>query len=160
MNIGIIYYSETGNTKKFADVISNSLKKAGHIVEQTEVKTDIPVNSRTIRENNNYKVVNMPDCKKYDYIFIGGPVWGFSINTVTVKAIEELKELNGKIVVPFVTQFFPFPFLGGGHSIKQIGNAAEKHGAKTISGLVLNRAWHDAEKSMKEKADSVIPLIK
>lgn len=155
MNICVIFYSETGFTKKFANVISDSLKSKGHRVEQIEVQTDIPVDRSSMRKNTEISIKNLPDCSSFDLIMFGGPVWGFQSNPVTIRAAEKCSGIEGKSVIPFVTHLFPYPFLGGKSAASQISKILSERGAKPFKPIILSRAWHDFDKEAEKKANEV-----
>jgi hypothetical protein len=59
-------------------MFAGSLRKKGHSVDVVEIKTDPSVNSGSARSHPKFSITNIPDCKKYDALLIGGPVWAFS----------------------------------------------------------------------------------
>ena len=75
MNACILYFSQTGNTQKFAETISDSLK----IPAVYDITTTAP------------SVVN-----DYDVILLGTPVHGFSPSKESLAFVERLPEGNGK----------------------------------------------------------------
>ena len=82
MNACILYFSQTGNTKKFAEAISNSL--------------DIPaVYDITTNEPN---IV-----KQHDMIIFGTPVHGFNPSTEAVDFVKQLPEGKGKKTILYCT---------------------------------------------------------
>jgi flavodoxin len=82
MNVCILYYSQTGNTKKFAQAISTSLNFTALY--------DIT--------NNEPKVVT-----QHDMIILGTPVHGFNPSKESVAFVKQLPEGNGKKTILFCT---------------------------------------------------------
>ena len=82
MNACILYFSQTGNTKKFAETISESLK----IPAVYEITTTEP------------KVV-----EKHDMVLLGTPVHGFNPSKESVAFVKQLPEGNGKKTILFCT---------------------------------------------------------
>lgn len=156
MQIGIVVYSVTDNTFKFAEAISAGLESAGHDIELTRIETDRPIEGGTKRDMPDYEILNLPDCSDYDIVFMGGPVWAFSACPVIIRTIEEMPGLEGKRVMPFVTMAFPFPFLGGGNAVRQIKSAAEKRGAKPTGGYVVCRMAHDFDKTVNKQVKRIL----
>lgn len=160
MNISVVVQSNTGFTKRFAGIISKTLKENGHSVDMDLLETDVPVKSGTLRHCREFDIINPQDCSKYDYILIGGPVWAFSASPVIVKGVQTLKGLTGKKVIPFATMFFPFRFMGGRQALDMIATTAEDAGAEAVSkGFVICRAFHDYKKKMDSKAGAIARII-
>lgn len=159
MQIGIVVYSVTDNTFKFAEAIAAGLEKDGQGIELIRIETDRPVEKGTKWDMPQYEILNVPDCSDYDVIFAGGPVWALSACPVIIRTIEEMPGLDGKTVMPFVTMAFPFPFFGGGNAVRQIKSAARKSGAKPKGGYVLCRMAHDFDKSVNKQVKRILSDI-
>jgi len=82
MNACILYYSQTGNTKKFAQAISTSL----NFTALYDITTNEP------------KVVT-----QHDMIILGTPVHGFNPSKESVAFVKQLPEGNGKKTILFCT---------------------------------------------------------
>jgi flavodoxin len=82
MNTCILYYSQTGNTKKFADAISQSLN--------ISTVYDMTTNEANI-------------VKQYDMMILGTPVHGFNPSKESVEFVKQLPEANGKKTILFCT---------------------------------------------------------
>jgi flavodoxin len=82
MNACILYFSQTGNTRKFAEAMSDSLKiPAVYDITATEPK-----------------VVN-----DFDLIILGTPVHGFNPSTEALAFVKRLPEGDGKRAILFCT---------------------------------------------------------
>ena len=82
MNACVLYFSQTGNTRKFAETISDSLK----IPAVFDLTTTEP------------SVVN-----DYDVIVLGTPVHGFNPSKESLSFVESLPEGDGKRAILFCT---------------------------------------------------------
>jgi flavodoxin len=82
MNACVLYFSQTGNTRKFAEAISDSL--------QIPAVYDITSTEPT--------VVN-----DFDLILLGTPVHGFSPSTESLAFVKRLPEGDGKKAILFCT---------------------------------------------------------
>jgi flavodoxin len=116
MKIGIIVYSQTGNTSSVALKIQEALIKNGHSVDIEKIEA--------IRDEKqpalNIKLTKTPNVEKYDGIIFATFVEAFCLCPVMDKYLKQLKSLKDKKVALFVTQFFPYPWMGGNHAIKQM----------------------------------------
>lgn len=133
MKIGIIVYSQTGNTYSVATKIKEALIKKGHSVEIDKIEA-----IRETKQNvNNIKISKMPDVEKYDGLIFASFVEAFSLCPVMDTYLKQLKSLNNKKIAVYVTQFFPYPWMGGKHAIKQMKkDLILKGNAITETGIV------------------------
>ena len=159
VNIGILVFSSTGYTLKFAEAIAAGLEKSGHDIELTRIETDIEANEGPPSAESEYNITNLPDCSKYDIVFIGGPVWAFSACHVVLKAIEQLKGVEDKIVFPFLTMAFPFRFMGGNRAIRMIKKRIAENNGKPENGYIVCRMAHDFDKSVNKQVKRILSDI-
>ena len=133
MNACILYYSQTGNTKKFAEKISNSLDSA-------------TVYDLTINEPN---VV-----KQHDMIILGTPVHGFNPSKESIEFVKQLPEGNGKKTILFCTYR-----LWKGRVFSKLKGELKKRGYSTILCVSAKaKEFTDADfvepvKQIKEKME-------
>lgn len=153
MNIGIIVHSKTGTTLKLGNLFTEKLRQKGHSVEVTELKTDPPVDSGTVRNHPPFSLTNLPDCHKYDALLVGGPVWAFSASPVIFEAVKALKDVSGKKVMPFATEGFPFTFAGGKQAIGLMSRILAEKGANVLPGKIVTSL--NREKMMEKAASEV-----
>ncbi|MBN1892452.1 MAG: flavodoxin family protein [Clostridiales bacterium] len=148
MNIGIIVYSQTGNTLSVAERVEKVLKEAGHTarVEKIEVEG----------EGYAVKVKSAPDVAPYDAVIFASPVHGFSISPPMKAYLSAISDLSGKKVYCFVTQQLKKDWMGGNRSIKQIRAACRKKGADIISSGIVHWSSEEREKQI----DNVVGLFR
>ena len=103
----VIYYSLTGHTRAIADQIA-ALTQA----DTYEIKTAQPLdlgwfylNVKKQLKTKQYPqlVQNTPDLSQYDVIFVGSPVWWYTVSTPVLSFLQQT-DFMGKKVVPFSTQ--------------------------------------------------------
>lgn len=152
MQIGVIIHSKTGTTLKFAELIASKLTEGNHSVDLVELKTAEPVSAGSAKQKNSIRIVNLPDCAKYEALLLGGPVWGFAASPVIIDCIEILQGIAGKKILPFVTMGFPLPGMGGKQAVKSMSNAAAKAGAIVLPGLIITKMFHDYYTDMEKAA--------
>lgn len=156
----IIVHSSTGTTRKFADKIAGKLRENGHSTIVTQLETDVPVKSGSVRSCEKFVITNLPKIKEYDAVLLGGPVWGFSASPVIIACIDALDDLKGKKVIPFVTQGFPFKFMGGKQAIALMSRHAASKQATTLRGAIVSKLFHDIETDMDNAAGWVVAMFK
>jgi flavodoxin len=133
MNTCILYYSQTGNTKKFAEVISNSLN--------ISAVYDLTTNEANI-------------VKQHDIVILGTPVHGFNPSKESVEFIKQLPEGNGKKTILFCTYR-----LWKGRVFGKLKGELKKRGYSTILCVSAKaKEFTDADfvepvKKIKEKIE-------
>lgn len=137
MNIGIIIYSHTGNTLSVAQKLKEKLEGAGNSVELEQV-TSFDKNPTVAKKVELIKLERVPNTSKYDVLFFGAPVWAFSLSTVMKAYLSKIPSLQGKRVGLFVTQSFPYPWMGGNRAIRQMKEVCLSKGADVFETGVVN----------------------
>ncbi len=133
MNIGIIVYSNTGNTLSVAEKLHQALRANGHTASIARVE---PVHNDP-RASGPVELKSAPDVGVYDVVIFASPVQGFSLAPVMKLYLSQVSSLAGKKVFCFVTQHLKQPWLGGNHAVRQIKSACKGKGADiTVSGIV------------------------
>ena len=133
MNVGIIVYSQTGNTLSVAQKLENAIRAKGHEVSLLKVEQvqNASPSPATI------ELKSSPDVSLYDAIIFASPVQAFSLSPVMKLYLSEVSSLIDKEVYCFVTQQLKKAWLGGNHAVRQIKSACQKKGADiTVSGIV------------------------
>jgi flavodoxin len=148
MRIGIIIYSETGNTLSVAQGIIERLTAAGNVAVLERVS---PIG----KPNPSVKQVSyerIPDLGVYDAFVFGSPVQAFSLALGMSRFIPQLSALNGKRAAVFATQQLPFAWLGGNRALSQMGALLKEKGASVYNAGSVN--W--SSKARQDQIESVI----
>lgn len=104
----VVYFSYTGNTRELARQIH---KQVGGDLVEIELVTPYSKDYKTVEKqgqdevNAGYKPplkTKITDIESYDVIFIGSPIWWFTIAPPISTFLSEYN-LNGKKIVPFIT---------------------------------------------------------
>lgn len=155
MKIGIIIHSETGNTYSVALKLQKKLMTMGHLAE-IERLTAIGGEQT---DANKVQLGKVPNIAAYDALVLGGPVRGFSISPVLAAFIKQTKTLHNIKVACFVTQFFPYPWMGGYSSISQTKMICESKSAIVIGTGIVNWKSLRREKKITEVVDKFSGLF-
>lgn len=127
----IVYYSMSGNTDK----VANSIKEltGGDVFSIQTVEnyatSDVEnIVKKQISDGYKPKLANsVSNIEQYDTIFIGSPVWWFSVSLPVMSFLSQY-DLKGKKVVPFCTCGSNY-----GNFFKQFESACK--GAKVLKGI-------------------------
>ncbi len=104
----VIYYSWTGHTQDIAEQIAALTKGDTYRIQtQEEFKSSPAFYARVKKELNNkiYPALagNLPDVSNYDVVFVGAPVWWYTMATPLYSFLEKM-DFKNKKVIPFSTQ--------------------------------------------------------
>lgn len=134
MNIGIILWSQTGNTYSVAEKIKERLTSAGHSVniDRLRIVGEFKPGQKDIQFET------LPDIKKYDGIVFGAPVQAFSLAQVMKKYLSQIQSLKDKKVALYVTKQLRFNWTGGNQAINKMKRTCrKKDGTICGSGIVV-----------------------
>ena len=107
----VVYFSNTGNTKRVADFISDItdsemveiIPKEKYTSEDLNYNND---NSRANKEQNDFnarpEIKNDIDVSSYDIIYLGYPIWWGDVPKIILTFLDT-HNLNGKTIIPFCT---------------------------------------------------------
>lgn len=134
MNVGIILYSQTGNTLLVAEKLKEAVLSKGHtaVIERVVAENDAPNSKQPPR------LVQSPDPSAYDAVFFGAPVHAFSLCPVMKLYLAQCPVLKHKPVSCFVTQHLKKPWMGGNRAIKQMRALCKEKGANTRESGIVN----------------------
>ncbi len=134
MNIVIVVHSQTGNTASVAQGLAEALTGAGHsvTVERLEAVGEIKPRDKDVQ------LKSTPDISGYEAMILGAPVHAFALSSVMQTYLQRLPSLEGKRVMCFVTQFFPFAWMGGKVAVRQMRKICSAKGAEVLDSGVVN----------------------
>jgi flavodoxin len=102
----IVYFSETGNTEKFANIIHEQI---GGDLFKIEPVTPYPTGEELFDytkqeqdEDRRPEIQGTVDISQYDTIFIGYPIWWYEVPQI-IKTFLDTYDLSGKTIIPFNT---------------------------------------------------------
>lgn len=134
MNIGIIVYSQTGNTRSVAQKLQEKLQAGGH----TAAVEQVTATGETAPGSKNFQLTAIPETGHYDALVFGAPVQAFSLNPVMGAYLKQLPPLDGKKVACYVTKQLPFRWTGGNRSVTAMKNICTSKGAIVCgTGIVI-----------------------
>ena len=148
----VVYYSLSGHTEDIAFRIIGKTHADSYKIETVEEYTTPSVYMKSKKElsEKNYPELKdnpLPDFSKYDVVFIGGPVWWYTMASPLYSFLNKA-DLRGVKVVPFSTQgsnygtfFEDFTKAAEGADIlpgKSFNNVEEKYTSHTSNKI---NAW-------------------
>jgi len=152
MNIGIIIFSQTGNTKTAADKIRDKLSAGGHNVKIERIKISGPVSEN----ESDIRFEYLPDAARYDGLVVCSPVHAFSLAAVMRAALKKMNIKPGIKTSCLVTQYFPFAWMGGNRAIRQMKKICSQRGLDSSVSAVIN--WSAAAKREKQITEAAVKI--
>lgn len=104
----VVYYSWMGHTQDIAEQIAALTKGDTYRIQTQEEFKSSPAFYARIKKELGNKIYpplagEMPDVKGYDTIFVGGPVWWYTMATPMYSFLSQM-DFKNKKVIPFSTQ--------------------------------------------------------
>ncbi len=153
MNIGMIVYSETGNTQAVAQRVAETLTAAGHSVEIRQVT----IEARE-KADAQVKLKDVPSADGFDLLIFGAPVQAFSLCRAMTLYLKQLKSVRGVPVGCYVTQGLNKKWMGGNRAYKTMRKLLMARGA--AEPLRIGHVhWKSAERE-EQIADLVSTAVK
>lgn len=153
MKIGLIVYSETGNTLSVAQKVSETLAAAGHSAEIRQVtiqpreKADSPVVLKDI-----------PSAEGFDLLVFGAPVQAFSLCRAMTKYLKQMKSIRGVPAGCYVTQGLTKKWMGGNRAYNTMRKLLLAHGA--AEPVRIGHVHWRADERDKQIAELVTGAVK
>lgn len=129
MNRAIIFYSKSGNTRRVAESVNVTFQ--GDLLAVTAENDDPNILDPIL--------IEAPDVKAYDHIIFASPVHGFMLSKVMAKYLKHIDDLSDKQIDLFITHFFPFAWMGGNQTLKQMKKMIERKNG--IVGSMTSVNW-------------------
>lgn len=155
MKIGIIVYSQTGNTYSVAQKLKEKLVASGHMVN---VERLTPVGD-VQKDPKNVRFEKLPDLAGYDALVFGAPVQAFSLSAVMATYMKQLPSLQGKKIACFVTKGLPFAFTGGSRAISRLTKDSESKGGKVVGTGIVYWGKKDRENQITDIVERIGKLF-
>jgi menaquinone-dependent protoporphyrinogen IX oxidase len=146
MKIGIIVHSKSGNTYSVIEGIQEKLVQRGHDVKIERIQTEGEKNLNEV-DPTKIHLGTIPDVSQYDGVILAAPVRAFSISPILGAYLTHISSLENKKVACLVTQFLPFPQMGGKRAINQIKQACKSKGAIIAGTAIVN--WTHPKREAK-----------
>jgi flavodoxin len=101
----VVYYSLSGHTRNIAEKIKDKTNADIYEIKLKEKVSSLSAYASLIKRSKSFTELDgqYPDFNAYDLIFVGSPVWSYTV-AVPVLSFLEQADFRGKKVVPFSTQ--------------------------------------------------------
>lgn len=144
--IGLVAYSNTGNTLSVAERLQQELLGRGHRCDLFGLQ--IQGEARPGRKH--YDFTSLPELSVYDSLIFASPVHGFSLATPMESYFRTLVTVQGKLVSLFVTHHLPYAWLGGNRALSQMRSHIATRGGIMGESGVINWSNRKREDEIRE----------
>ncbi len=152
MNIGIIIYSQTGNTRSVVETLADTLRDQSHTVHIESLQ---PADAKTGNPRIIPKLSAIPSTESYDYLILGAPVHAFSLAPAMKSFLQSVPGPQNKPAGLIVTQQFPFAWMGGNRAMAEFKTLCSQKGVRVESTAIIN--WSNRQRS--QQIDQAIEQI-
>jgi flavodoxin len=155
MNIGIIVYSQTGNTNSVGLKLKEKLSANGHSVNIERIL--LAGDAQPVAKDIQFE--SRPEVSTYDALVFGAPVEAFSLSQVMKSYLTQVASLKGKKVACFVTKGLPFYWTGGSRAIVQMKKICGSKDATICGTGIVVWMSKDREKKIDEVVEKLSRLF-
>ncbi len=153
MDIGIIVYSQTGNTLSVAEKLKDALAAKGHSAKIDKVTAEGEVSPGP---GQTLTLKSKPDPGKYEALVFAAPVMAFSLNPVMKAYLAQLRGIGSKKAACFVTQHLGAGWMGGNRAVRIISKALKNNGADVCCSAIVH--WKDEIKRGLQTDEAVAAI--
>lgn len=155
MNIGIIYYSQTGNTRSVAERIKEQLTTRGHNVTLDEVLVEGAASPGPVPVT----LTRAPSVESYDAVILGAPVQAFSLCKPMKAYLPRMGSLQGKKAACFVTKHIGNNWTGGNGAVRAMKKALESSGGEFAGFEIIHWSAPDRDTRIASSAARLAGLF-
>ncbi len=155
MKIGIIVYSQTGNTDAAAQKLKEKLEVAGHSAHIEKVTTvgEVKPGAKDIQLDS------IPEVESYDGLVFAAPVHAFSLPPAMTAYLQQLPSLDERKVAIFVTKMLPFKWTGGNRTIAHMEKLCQEKGGALCGSAIINCAKGKRDQNIAEAVERLSKLF-
>lgn len=149
MKIGIIVYSQTGNTYSVAQRLAEKLTNQGH---DTHIERIKPLEGATLVKGLIHFEA-LPELAAFDALIFASPVHAFSLAPAMKQYLLQIAPLKNKKTACFVTQQLKSPWMGGNSAVKTMQKLCAKKGGNLSGTGIVNWSNPKREAMIVEVVD-------
>jgi len=151
MKIGIIVFSQTGNTRKVAEKLKARLSAGGHeaVIEEVIPQGEVTPGMKNVSFDS------APEVSGYEGVVFASPVQAFSLAAAMGVYLKQIASLEGKKIACFVTKQLAGKWTGGNHAIRQISNLCKARGATPAASDVIIWSSKKRDQMIEETIDTI-----
>jgi hypothetical protein len=151
MNIGLIVYSDTGNTLSVAERLKDKLKANCHTAGMVRLVAKAGYGPG--RAFPGFKEI--PSLDRYQGLVFAAPVNAFSLCLPMKTYLPTIGALDGRKTALLVTEHLPFAWMGGKQAIGWMRRACALKGADVRGFGIVNWSRQDRERRIDAAVNDI-----
>ena len=151
MNIGLIVFSNTGNTLSVAERLEKKLSGKGNAAKL--VRLNPKPGYQPGRAPTGFE--ELPALDRYEALVFAAPVNAFSLCLPMKEYLKTIEPLRGRKTALLTTEFFPYPWMGGNRGIAQMRKACAQKGGNVCGSAIVNWSRRDRERRIGAAVDEL-----
>lgn len=140
MKVGIILFSQTGNTMSAAKSLKIRLNNNDHEVDIKQIEQVDATN----RDPKKIEIKDMPQLDTYDVLVFASPVQAFTLAGVFKDYLQKITSIEGKPSFCFITKGLNSKGFGGNKAIKIMSSMITAKGGEVKSTAIICWSKEDA----------------
>ena len=153
MKVGMIVYSQTGNTRQVVDRLARQLELNGHSAEV------LPITVTGDVQSGNFDIADRPEPTGYDGYVFAGQVQAFALSRVMKRYMRGLSgQVDGPVAI-VVTEQFPRPWMGGNLAVRAIARELDRTGADVRGSMIVHWGRDDREQQIADGVTRIAGLF-
>lgn len=154
MKIGIIVYSQTGNTYSVVEKVKEELTNKGH---EVKIKRLEPLDQNDVHPGaKNIRYKDLPELEKYDGYIFASPVQAFSLAAGMESYLnKEIESLDNKTTACVLTKGLPFNWTGGNRAMKQLKDLVESKNGDVVETGIIKWLSFNRKKKIRKIAEKM-----
>jgi NAD(P)H dehydrogenase (quinone) len=155
MNIGLVVYSQTGNTLEVVRRLQEKLAAIGHkaTIERVGPTTGLPAKPADV------SAVSFPDLGAYEALVLAAPVQAFSLVRPMAVSLKDLPALQGRKVACLTTHQLTRTWMGGSQAIRLLAKSAVAKGGAFAGSGIVSWSAKDREQQIASVVDHLANLF-
>ncbi len=157
MKIGIIVYSQTGNTYSVVEKVKEKLVNKGHEVNIDRLE---PLDQSEVHPGaKNIKYKNFPELGKYEGYIFASPVQAFSLAAGMESYLKNIESLDNKKTACVLTKGLPFNWTGGTRAMKQLRDLLETKNSNVVETGIIKWLSFNRNKKIKKIVEKMSKIF-
>lgn len=155
MKVGIVVYSQTGNTLSVAEKLRDKLAARGHGVSLERLSPTLA----DPKDLKSFRFDSLPDLSGYEAVVLAAPVQGFSLCRAMAAYLRELPDLSGRLVACFATKQLNSAWTGGSKALASMSEAAEAKGGRVCAAGFVCWKSRQREKDIEDLTEKLAKAL-
>ena len=157
MDIGIIVYSQGGNTLSVTEKLKDKLAASGHTVALERV--EIEGEAKPGPGGGDVKLTSAPAVDRFKGIVFAAPVQAFSLAAAMKGYLNRLGSMQGKDFACLVTKQLKGNWTGGNSAVRKMKKIGEEKGGTFLGSGIVIWSSPEREKTIEDTVEELSSMF-